>query len=177
MLSFSRRALKMLLVGAADTELLDGVMQRSLVHSTSGELGQSRVFDVVTRLVEESDNHGFTFAQLVALGLWNLGHARKDIRRNAFIILEVVHQRKTGMLHMADIEAMVESTASATYVLGHALVAEFLAGAYPTEAFNMLAQMATWLPAIASPSTSAQVMLLLQSLEFWVHNITLSTLR
>ncbi|KIY63168.1 hypothetical protein CYLTODRAFT_494122 [Cylindrobasidium torrendii FP15055 ss-10] len=168
-----RRALKMLLVGAADTELLDGVMQRSLVHSTSGELGQSRVFDVVTRLVEESDNHGFTFAQLVALGLWNLGHARKDIRRNAFITLEVVHQRKTGMLHMADIEAMVESTASATYVLGHALVAEFLAGAYPAEAFNMLAQMATWLPAIANPSTSGQVMLLLQSLEFWVPNITL----
>ncbi|KAK0496297.1 cell morphogenesis N-terminal-domain-containing protein [Armillaria luteobubalina] len=131
-------------------------------------------FQVIVDMIHDTDAHGFTFAQVVCLGLSNLCHQSIEYRRRAFSMLEAIHRQTSDLLSMSQLEATVESSASAMYTHAHALVSEFLAGAHPEEALNILSELGAWLPSIPK-SSSTVILLLLQSLEFWISNIPLMT--
>jgi hypothetical protein len=135
----------------------------------------SRFFEVIAEIICSGEKHGFTFAQVVCLGLSNLCHPDLDTRQRAFDILEAIHEQSQGMLAMSHFEATVGSTASSTYVHAHRLVSEFLAGEHLGHAGSILAQLSSWLPRLADNPAFSPVVLLLQSLEFWIPNIQLMT--
>ena len=77
---------------------------------------------------------------------------------------------------MSTFEGAVASLASATYIHAHRLISDFLAGEHPGQATNILAQLGNWLPQLPGEAHDTNVILLvLQSLEFWIPNISLMT--
>lgn len=159
---------------ATDKELLRESLRRAIVLTENLDTSNGRFFEVISDIVCKRENHGFTFAQVVCLGLSNLRHPLVTIRRQAFDMLEAIHQQSSGLLAMSTFEATVGSGASGAYVHAHRLISDFLAGEHPEQALSILAQFATWLPQLPEPAPSTNVtLLLLQSLEFWIPNIKL----
>ncbi|KAJ4488306.1 cell morphogenesis N-terminal-domain-containing protein [Lentinula aciculospora] len=170
-----KKALKSLLaLNNADKSLLDEAMKRAIVTTDQSDTNNARFFEVISLTIASSGNHGFTFAQAVCLALSNLCHPLSEPRREAFNLLEAIHQQSSGMSTMAQFEATVSSSASGAYIHSHRLMSEFLADEHADQAIAVLAQVATWLPAFPATSTSSMIpLLLLQSLEFWIPHIRL----
>ncbi|KAF8660761.1 hypothetical protein AX16_001555 [Volvariella volvacea WC 439] len=172
-----KKALKSILShNMHDIRLMDESLRRAAIISDSINNSNSRFFEVIADIVCGSDNHCFTFSQIVCLGLSNLRHPLLETRRQAFNMLEAIHHQSAGLLSMSLFESTVGSLAPGTYVHAHRLVADFLAGEHPHQALSILAQLATWLPQLPEAASNTNVvLLLLQSLEFWIPNIDLMT--
>lgn len=136
----------------------------------------SHFFEVISDIVCHSEDHAFSFSQIVCLGLSNLCHPVLIARRRAFNMLEAIHYRSGGLIAMSPFESMVGSLASSTYNHAHHLLSEFLANEHPQEAARIIAQIANWLPQSTLASTNDSIPLLsLQSLQSWIPNIELMT--
>ncbi|KAF5362660.1 hypothetical protein D9758_009577 [Tetrapyrgos nigripes] len=172
-----KKALKsLLLLNTGDMELQDEALRRAIVTTDESDTSHGRFFEVISETVCSTSAHGFSFAQVVCLALSNLCHPVLATRRQAFDILEAIHSQQSGLLTMSQFEATVGSSASGTYVHSHRLVSDFLAEEHPDQAMAMLAQLSRWLPGLQStPSFDMVIVLLLQSLEFWISNIQLMT--
>lgn len=170
-----KKALRSVLVyNTSDKELLDESLRRAVVLTEDAETSSGRFFEVIADIVYTKEKHGFTFAQVLCLGLSNLRHPLLATRRHALNMLEAVHQQSSGLLAMSNFEAMVGSCASGTYNHAHRLISDFLAGEHPQQAASILSYFATWLPQLAQAASSTNItLLLLQSLEFWISNVEL----
>lgn len=158
----------------SDKELLDESLRRAAVLTDDAETSNGRFFEVIADIIYMKEKHGFTFAQVLCLGLSNLRHPLLTIRRHAFNMLEAIHQQSSGLLAMSTFEPIVGSCASVTYIHAHRLLSDFLAGEHPQQAASILSHFAAWLPRIAQAASGTNVtLLLLQSLEFWISNIEL----
>ena len=121
-----------------------------------------------------TDRHHFTFAQITCLSLTNLRHPSLKVRMLAFAMLEAIHQQDSGLLTMSTFTSYVASLAPVTYIHAHRLISDFLAGEHPFQAYSILAQLGHWLPQLPADAYDTNaIILLLQSLEFWIPNITL----
>ncbi|EGO03567.1 hypothetical protein SERLA73DRAFT_69422 [Serpula lacrymans var. lacrymans S7.3] len=169
-----RKALRsLLLFPKPDAILLDETLRRAFVGYKELLSGSALFFEIVSDIICTTSEHGFTYSQVVTLGLSNLCHTDPGIRRNAFNILETIHERSFGILSMTEFESLVGSSAPSTYLHAHHLISDCLAGEHPTQAINVLSHLATWLPRIHSRGSHRLSLLLLQSLEGWVQNIQL----
>ncbi|KAJ7219440.1 cell morphogenesis N-terminal-domain-containing protein [Mycena pura] len=172
-----KKALKALLIANTnDNVLLDESLRRAVVLTEQLDSSSVFFFEVISDIICASDSHAFTFAQIVCLGLSNLCHPLVTIRRLAFNMLEAMHQQTAGLLTMSQFEASANSRASGTYIQGHRLISDFLAGEHPDQAVAILSQFAHWLAQLHNaPSVANIPLFLLQSLEFWISNIELMT--
>ncbi|RXW17641.1 hypothetical protein EST38_g8213 [Candolleomyces aberdarensis] len=158
-----------------DPELPGETLRRAAVVSDKMDTVNERLFEVVVEVLCEGTRR-FTFEQTVCLGLTNLRHPSVKIRSMAFDLLETIHQQSSGLLTMSNFEASVASNAPGTYIHAHRLVSDFLAGEHPEQATKMLVRLGYWLPSLpAETSDTNTILLLLQSLEFWIPNINLMT--
>ncbi|TFK67599.1 hypothetical protein BDN72DRAFT_960915 [Pluteus cervinus] len=156
-----------------DHQLIEDALRRTVVvEQDLANSSSSKFFEVITDIVCTAGSHPFTFSQIVCLGLSNLHHPIMSVRRHAFNILEAIHLQTTGLLAMSHFEATVGSLASGTYVHAYRVIADGLAGEHPSQAAQILAQIATWLPGLP-PSNI--ILLLLQSLEYWIPHLDLMT--
>ncbi|KAF7323164.1 hypothetical protein HMN09_00096800 [Mycena chlorophos] len=169
-----KKALRALLsANTNDTALLDDSLRRAVVLSDK-PTASAIFFEVISDIVCAGENHAFSFAQVVCLGLSNLCHPHLVIRRNAFNMIEAIHQQTAGLLTMSQFEASAVSQAPGTYVHAHRLISDFLAGEHPDQAASILIQFAHWLaPLHHVPSVANIPLFLLQSLELWISNIEL----
>ncbi|KAF7304959.1 hypothetical protein MKEN_01210500 [Mycena kentingensis (nom. inval.)] len=172
-----KKALRALLASNTnDTALLDDSLRRAVVLTEKPNSSSVLFFEVISDIVCAGESHAFTFAQVVCLGLSNLCHPALPIRRNAFNMLEAIHQQTSGLLTMSQFEASAVSRASGTYVHAHRLISDFLAGEHPDQSGPILLQFAQWLSQLhQAPSVVNVPLFLLQSLEFWISNIELMT--
>ncbi|KAF7294754.1 hypothetical protein MIND_01012800 [Mycena indigotica] len=172
-----KKALRALLAANTnDSILIADSLRRAIVLTDRTNSSSILFFEVISEIVCDHDNHAFTFAQIVCLGLSNLCHPHLPIRSNAFNMLEAIHQQTSGLLTMSQFEASAVSQAPGTYVHAHRLISDFLAGEHPNQAAPILIQFAHWLAQLHNTSSVANVPLfLLQSLEFWISNIELMT--
>ncbi|KAI5888318.1 uncharacterized protein SCHCODRAFT_02636387 [Schizophyllum commune H4-8] len=172
-----KKALRSLLTcPQADTELFEEALRRAIVASDEPATSYGRFFEVVDDIVTTTVNHGFSFAQVVWLGLSNLCHKSLNVRRLAFDMLEAVHHQTGGTMSMSQFEPSISSLAATTYVRAHHQISQLLAAEHLHEAPNMLSTLALWLPLFpSSPTVVNTPILLLQSLENWVPNIELMT--
>jgi len=151
------------------------MLRRAIVITDKADSSNYRFFEVLADIIGE-EHHNFTFAQIVSLGLTNLRHPSATVRYRAFNMLESIHQQHSGLLTMSTFEALVGSMSSSTYNHAHRLIADFLAGEHPNQAISILAQLGNWLPQLPGEAYDTNViLLLLQSLEFWIQNINLMT--
>ncbi|KAG5645502.1 hypothetical protein DXG03_005912 [Asterophora parasitica] len=158
----------------ADKELLEESLRRAVILTGQMDTCNGRFFEIISDIVCSVPNHGYTFAQIVCLGLSNLRHPLLATRRHAFNMLEAIHQQSGGLLPFWNFEATVGSCAPGTYVHAHRMISDSLAGEHPHEAIDILVQFATWLPQLPDIASSTNVtILVLQSLEFWIPNIEL----
>jgi len=156
-------------------DLVHESLRGSIVVIENIGLSNYHFFQVISDVVG-NENHHFTFAQVACLGLTNLRHPSVKVRGLAFNMLEAVHQQHSGLLNMSTFEASISSLASSTYIHAHRLVSDFLAGEHPFQAVSMLAQLGNWLPQLPGEAYDTNtILLLLQSLEFWIPNINLMT--
>lgn len=157
-------------------ETVAGIMARAVVLTDEADSSGRQFFEVVSDVVCSSDTRSFSFSQVVCLGFSNLRHPDPEIRHRAFHMLEAIHQQSQGLLTMSNFEATAGGSASCAYIHAHRAISDFLAGEHPGQAKNMLKQVGEWLPSLpATPSTANIVLLLLQSLEFWLPHIVLMT--
>ncbi|KAF8634828.1 hypothetical protein AX17_004079 [Amanita inopinata Kibby_2008] len=171
-----KKALHSILVcNPSHSELINEALRRSIILSDQPESSGNHFFQVISDIVCKQEDHGFSFAQVVCLGLSNLCNPSPDIRRRAFKMLEAMHVKSSGLLSMFNFEPYVCSLASSTYLHAHRLISDFLAGEHPDQAHHMLVRIALWLPQLPEDGASKTnvVLLLLQSLEFWIPNIEL----
>ncbi|KAG6820914.1 hypothetical protein H0H93_009688 [Arthromyces matolae] len=170
-----KKALKSLLsFNTQDEELLKEVLKRAVVFSNEIDTCNARFFEAISESVVASPTHGFSFAQVVCLGLSNLRHPELVIRRHAFNILEAIHQQSSGLLPLWNFEATVDSCAPSAFVHAHRMIADSLAGEHPHQANEVLKQFATWLSQLPEVAAATNItILILQSLEFWIPNIEL----
>ncbi|KAG6873883.1 hypothetical protein C0995_009662 [Termitomyces sp. Mi166 len=170
-----KKALKSLLsFNAQDGELLKESLKRAVVLTSETDTCNSRFFEVISEIVCTNPAHGFSFAQVVCLGLSNLRHPVLPTRRHAFNMLEAIHQQSSGLLPLWNFEATVGSFASSAFVHAHRMISDSLSGEHPHQAIDILTQFATWLPQLPEVvSATNVVILILQSLEFWIPNIEL----
>ncbi|TFK22376.1 hypothetical protein FA15DRAFT_622584 [Coprinopsis marcescibilis] len=158
----------------SDGELKVEVLRRAAVISNKKETSSEHIFEVISEIICK-DSHHFTFEQVVCLGLTNLRHPLSSIRSMAFDMLEAIHQQHSGLIAMSTISPAIASLAPGTYIHAHRLVASDLAGEHPEQAAKMLVQLSYWLPSLHPQVGETNIiLLLLQSLEFWVSNITLT---
>lgn len=151
-------------------------MTRAVVLANEADSSGRQFFEVVADVVCSSDARTLSFSQIVCLGFSNLRHPDPEIRQKTFHMLEAIHQRSHGLLAMSNFEAAAGGQASCAYIHAHRAISDFLAGEHPDQATNMLKQVGEWLPSLpATPSTANVVLLLLQSLEFWLPHIILMT--
>ncbi|KAG6909916.1 hypothetical protein DXG01_014436 [Tephrocybe rancida] len=173
--SRGKKALKsLLLFSARDEGLLKESLKRAVVLTSQTDTCNGRFFEAISEVVCNSPDHGFTFAQIVCLGLSNLRHPLLAIRRNSFDMLEAIHQQSSGLLPLWSFEATVGSCASSTFVHAHRMISDSLSGEHPHQAINILTEFATWLPQLPEVASATNVtVLILQSLEFWIPSIEL----
>ncbi|KAF8962299.1 cell morphogenesis C-terminal-domain-containing protein [Flammula alnicola] len=156
-------------------ELNHEILRRAIIITDKAASSNHRFFEVISDIVT-NEHHNFTFSQIVCLSLTNLRHPSGAVRSLAFNMLEAIHQQNNGLLAMSNFEASVGSLASATYVHAHRSISDSLAGEHPDQAISMLAQLGNWLPQLPGEAYDTNViLLLLQSLEFWIPNINLMT--
>ncbi|EIW59193.1 uncharacterized protein TRAVEDRAFT_71351 [Trametes versicolor FP-101664 SS1] len=152
---------------------LDECLRRAFVTSRELDTSNARFFEVVADALTSGAATAFSFAQVVCLGLSNLCHPLLEIRRQAFNMLEMVHEQSMGIISLSQYEAAVGSSAPSTYLHAHRLISDVLAGEHPDQAIKVLAQLADWLPRVFDNRSERGVLLLLQSLEYWVPSIDL----
>ncbi|KAF9444887.1 hypothetical protein P691DRAFT_806559 [Macrolepiota fuliginosa MF-IS2] len=172
-----RKALKSILTSPQLTgEMIAGIMTRAVVLAAEANSSSRQFFEVVSDIVCSNDARSFDFSQVVCLGFSNLRHSDPDIRHRSFHLLEAIHHQSQGLLTMSTFEATAGGSASCAYIHAHRAISDFLAGEHPDQAMNMLKQVGEWLPHLPStPSTANVILLLLQSLEFWLPHIVLMT--
>lgn len=152
---------------------MDEALRRAFVSSKEVDSSNSRFFQVVSDVVCNVENHGFTFSQVVCLALSNLCHPSHATRRHAFNMLETIHEQSAGILSMSHFEGAVGSSAPSTYTHAHRLISDCLAGEHPHQAGSILSQFASWLARTPDGNREKLALLLLQSLENWIPNINL----
>ena len=154
-------------------ELLREVLRGSIIVSDDIGFNNYHIFEVVSEVVR-MDHHHFTFAQITWVCLINLRHPILKVRMLAFNTLASVHHQHSGLLTMSIFESYIASLAPVTYIHAHRLISDFLAGEHPLQAASILAQLGLWLPQLPEGAYDTNIIiLLLQSLEFWIPNITL----
>ncbi|KAJ8509477.1 hypothetical protein ONZ45_g8356 [Pleurotus djamor] len=169
----AKKALRVLLSSKMrDPSLTAEILKRAVVTSDSLDSESAQAFEVLSEVVSSSDTHPFSFSQAICLSLANLCHPHLEVRRSAFIMLEAVHHRTSGSIPMTLFDPTIGSQAAPAYFHAHRQVSEFLAGEHPSEALEMLSQLATWLPQINQIKPRIPL-LLLQTLEAWITNIEL----
>ncbi|PCH44901.1 hypothetical protein WOLCODRAFT_165480 [Wolfiporia cocos MD-104 SS10] len=170
-----KKALRSLLMHSpADRGFLDEVLRRAFVTTRDLDTSNARYFEVIAEAIcEVPPAHGFSFSQVVCLGLSNLYHPILEIRRLAFSILEAIHEQLSGLISLMQHEASVCSSAPSVYLHAHRLISDVLAGEHPDQSSHVLAQFASWLPVVFDSHPDHSPLLLLQSLEYWVPNIDL----
>ena len=132
----------MLTCPQADPELFEEALRRAIVASDEPATSYGRFFEVVDDIVTTTVNHGFSFAQVVWLGLSNLCHKSLNVRRLAFDMLEAVHHQTGGTMSMSQFEPSISSLAATTYVRAHHQISQLLAAEHLHEAPNMLSTLA-----------------------------------
>jgi Cell morphogenesis C-terminal/Cell morphogenesis central region len=151
------------------------VLRRAAVTSNKQDTSSEHIFEVISETVCKGFHH-FSFEQIVCLGLTNLRHPSPVIRTLAFDMLEALHQQHSGLLAMSTLAPAITSLAPGTYTHAHRIVADFLAGEHPQQAWNILVQLSYWLPSLHPQVFDTNiVLLLLQSFEFWIPNIVLTS--
>lgn len=151
-------------------------MSRAVVLVNEASSSSRQFFEVVVDIVCSSEARPFSFSQVACLGFSNLRHPEPDIRDQAFRMLEAIHQQSYGLLTMSNFEATAIGSGSCAYIHAHRAISDFLAGEHPDQAMNMLKQVGEWLPCLpATSGTSNLVLVLLQSLEFWLPHVILMT--
>ncbi|CCM04734.1 uncharacterized protein FIBRA_06922 [Fibroporia radiculosa] len=170
-----KKALRSLLVHSpSDPAILDEVLRRAFVTTRDLETSNARLFQVVADVIcTASGLHGFSFSQVACLGLSNLCHTRSEIRRQAFNMLEVIHEQSSGLISLSQYEAAACSSAPTAYLNAHRLVSSVLAGEHPSQALQILSRFTGWIPKVYDGQSDRGLILLLQSLEFWMPNIDL----
>jgi hypothetical protein len=169
-----RKALRSLLAfHVQDASLMDEALRRAFVSLKELSSGSSLFFGVVADVVCNVDNHGFTFSQVVCLALSNLCHSDYETRRDAFNMLETIHEQSSGILSMSHFEGAVGSSSPSTYIHAHRLISDCLAGEHPQQASAVLSQFTIWLARVHDGAHDRLPLLLLQSLEGWIPNINL----
>ncbi|KAI0766408.1 cell morphogenesis N-terminal-domain-containing protein [Trametes elegans] len=169
-----KKALRSLLsFSRCSPSFLDECLRRAFVVSRELDTSNARFFEVVSDAISSGAATAFSFAQIVCLGMSNLCHPLLEIRRQAFNMLEMVHEQTTGIISLSQYEAAIGSSAPSTYLHAHRLISDVLAGEHPDQAIKVLAQLADWLPRVFDSRSERGVLLLLQSLEYWVPSIDL----
>ncbi|TFK41667.1 cell morphogenesis N-terminal-domain-containing protein [Crucibulum laeve] len=171
-----KKALKSLLTcSTPDHTLLKESLRRAVLVNEDLDTGRGRFCEVIADIVCK-ESHSFTFSQVICLGLTNLRHPSAAVRSIAFDMIEAIHQQSAGLLAMSNFETTVGSCSSGTYTHAHRLISDFLAGEHPQQATSILAELGDWLPELPDRVLNSNiVLLLLQSLEFWLPNINLMT--
>ncbi|GBE87331.1 hypothetical protein SCP_1100060 [Sparassis crispa] len=171
---YAKYALRSLLSDPrADCDFLDEVLKRAYVTTKELDTSNARFFEVVAEVICNAPTHGFSFRQVVCLGLSNLCHPHLEIRRHAFNMLEVTHEQASGLISMVQYETAVGSSAPSVYLHAHKLISDVLAGEHPGQAFGVLFQLSSWITRMFDDRSGRSPLLLLQSLEYWVPNIDL----
>ncbi|KIK28230.1 hypothetical protein PISMIDRAFT_673910 [Pisolithus microcarpus 441] len=168
----ARKALKSLLTSPQlSSSFLGGLLRCSFCDSASSSLSATAFFEVVAGVVCDTLDHPFTFPQVVTLGMANLCHSNTSIRRLAFDILVATHERASGVIAMAEFEAMIVNPAPSVYLQTHRLIAECMAGEHPTQAHDVLAEVSTLLLRVHHDGGGRVSHLMLQSLEHWMPHL------
>ncbi|KXN85573.1 Cell morphogenesis protein PAG1 [Leucoagaricus sp. SymC.cos] len=172
-----RKALKSILLSPQLTsEVAAAIISRAVVLVNDANSSGRQFFEVVADAVCSNETSSFSFSQVVCLGFSNLRHPEPEIRNLTFQMLEAIHQQSHGLLTMSNFEVTAGGSASCAYIHAHRAISDFLAGEHPDQAIDMLKQVGEWLPSLSStPATSNVILLLLQSLEFWLPHIVLMT--
>ncbi|KAH9933118.1 cell morphogenesis N-terminal-domain-containing protein [Epithele typhae] len=169
-----KRALRSLLCHHRPTEMfLEECVRRAFVTTRELDTSNARFFEVVADAIYSGAATTFSFAQTVCLGLSNLCHPLLPIRRQAFNIMETLHEQSAGIISLCQYEAAIGSSAPSTYMHAHRLISDVLAGEHPEQAIKVLAQLADWIPRAFDGRSERGLILLLQTLEYWVPNIDL----
>ncbi|KAI0694213.1 cell morphogenesis N-terminal-domain-containing protein [Cytidiella melzeri] len=168
-----KKALRTLLMhNPYDPAFSDEVLRRAFVATRDLSNSNARFFEVVADVICTSE-HGFTFSQVVCLGLSNLCHPLLEIRRQAFNMLDAIHEQSSGLLSISQHEAAVCSLAPSNYLHAHRLISDILSGEHPSRAVAVLVQFAGWIPRVYDGRTDTGPLVLLQSLEAWVPSVKL----
>lgn len=172
--AYAKKALRTLLgYPTHDATLMEEALRRAVVLSKDLDTSNARFFEIVAEVLCAVPTHGFSFSQIVWLGLSNLCHDLVEIRRLALNVLGVAHEQWSGILSLDRFEAAVGSLAPSTYLHAHRLVSDVLAGEHPQYAGQVLSQFVTWMPRVLDGVMGKTNLLLLQSLEYWISNIDL----
>jgi len=158
--------------GSQDTSLTGEALRRAYVSTKELDTSNVRFFEVVAEVISSEVTHGFSFSQVVCLGLSNLCHPAAQVRLQAFNMLERIHEQHSGVISLAPHEAGIGSRAPGTHLHAHRLISDVLAGEHPDQAMSVLAQFDDWLPFLQQRGTIT--LTLLQSLEHWISNIDLT---
>ncbi|KAI6037641.1 cell morphogenesis N-terminal-domain-containing protein [Pisolithus marmoratus] len=168
----ARKALKSLLtLPQLSSPFLGDIMRRSFCDLTASSPSPTAFFEVVADVICDTPDHPFTFPQVVTLGMANLCHSDFSIRRRAFDVLVATHERASGVIAMAEFEAMIVNPAPSVYLQAHRLIAECMAREHPTQAHNVLAEVSTLLLRIHHDGGRRVSHLMLQSLEHWMPHL------
>ena len=158
--------------GSQDNSLAGEALRRAYVSTKELDTSNVRFFEVVAEVISSEVTHGFSFSQVVCLGLSNLCHPAAQVRLQAFNMLERIHEQYSGVISLAPHEAGIGSCAPGTHLHAHRLISDVLAGEHPDQAMSVLAQLDDWLLFLQECSTIT--LTLLQSLECWISNIDLT---
>ncbi len=181
LMTLYRKALRSLLSHSPyDYLLSDEALRRAFVTKRVLDTSNARFFEVVADVICNM-LHGFKFSQVVCLGLSNLCNPVLEIRRQAFNMLEIIHEQSSGIISMAQYEAAIGSSAPSAYLHAHRLISDILSGEHPDKAGDVLAQFSGWIPRVyansgdddKNNSMDGGPLILLQSLEYWVPSINL----
>ncbi|EIW77202.1 hypothetical protein CONPUDRAFT_129444 [Coniophora puteana RWD-64-598 SS2] len=179
----AKKALRSLLLSSRlESTLLHEALRRAFVtqrvHDDHADILQSTgalFLECVTENATSMPEETFDFAKLACLGLSNLCHPLFEIRRMAFNLLSVVHERSAGVLSIAECESLIGSSIPSVYLRAPQLITECFAGEHSSKAVEILAEVSEWLVPISGSGHSRVSLVLLQSLEAWVPSITLRT--
>ena len=158
--------------GSQDTSLSGEALRRAYVSTKDLDTSNARFFEVVAEVISSEIGHGFSFSQVVCLGLSNLCHPSSQVRLQAFNMLERIHEQHSGIISLAPHEAGIGSAAPGTHLHAYRLISELLAGEHPDQAMSILAQLDDWFLFLQEHGTIT--LTLLQSLEYWISNIDLT---
>lgn len=166
-----RKALKSLLsLPQPDKTFLNDVIRLGFCD-VAPSLSSRAIFEVISDVICNIPDHPFPFAQVVSLGMANLCHDNIAIRRLAFDILVVTHERSSGVIVMSEFETMIVNSAPGVYLQAHRVIAECLAGEHPQQAHQVLAEVTTFLLRVYRKGSGRIPHLMLQSLEHWMPNV------
>jgi hypothetical protein len=159
--------------GGSDPALTDEALKRAFVTASGLGTSNGRFFEVLAEVICSGETHSFSFGQVVILGLSNLCHPLVDVRRQAFRMLESLHEQSSGMISMGQFEAAIGSSSPSIYLHACRHVSDLLANEHTAQSHSVLVQFTDWMPRICDGANEKQALLLLQSLEHWCSHINL----